>query len=320
MNRRPPAWLWPNLFSLDAPIVACVWMWMLARAMRVQYVEMSSYWVLAAAVWCVYVLDRIKDVFSGKHPIEGEMPWRHEFHWKLRWPLLALVVAVIGYSGYSSLYVLSREMLSAGLAGAFLVLMYFLVAAFDKADVAYGKNFMAGMIFAFGTAVPVVVYTQPLPRLLSDVIMPLQMAMHEGGAGAMISGVLYALKEYVWMVLGALGVVLGSVHVVLFGLLCVMNITAIDLWERSRRSEDQEVKDASEFSLSAGLMALVAGAMISAAFFVDDYGRPLCYAVMISAALLQVVNRKRYRFSVDALRVLADIALVIPAPLMLLLS
>ncbi|WP_346188356.1 hypothetical protein [Rubritalea halochordaticola] len=320
MNRRPPAWLWPNLLSLDAPIVACIWMWMLARAMRVQYVELSSYAVLAAAVWCVYVLDRIKDVFSGKHPVEGEMPWRHEFHWKLKWLLLVLVAAVIVYSGYSSLYVLSREMLSAGLVGAFLVLVYFVVAAFDRADVAYGKNFFAGMVFAFGTAVPVVIYSQPMPAVLSDVIAPLQVALQEGGAIAMLGGILLALKEYIIMVLGSLGVVLFSVHVVLFGLLCVMNITAIDLWERSRRSDDQEVKDASEFSLSAGLMALVAGAMISAAFFVDDYGRPLCYAVMISAALLQVINRKRYKFSLDAQRVLADIALVVPAPLMFFLS
>ena len=75
---------------------------MLARAMRVQYVELSSYAVLAAAVWCVYVLDRIKDVFSGKHPVEGEMPWRHEFHWKLKWLLLVLVAAEVGNSDPAS--------------------------------------------------------------------------------------------------------------------------------------------------------------------------------------------------------------------------
>lgn len=320
MNRRPPYWLLPNLLSLDAPLVAVVWMWMFARAMRVQYVEPASYWVLAAAVWCVYVIDRVRDVYMGKHAIEGEMPWRHEFHWRFRWLLMALVAAVVVYSGYSSLYVLSREMLSAGLVGIFLVLLYFVVSKFDRSDVAYGKNFLAGIIFAFGVAVPVVIYSRALPTLLTDVLEPI--VEPEGGFGVagVIGGLFTALGRYLWMVLSSLAVVVGTIHVVLFGLLCVMNICAIDLWERSRRSDDPEVKDASEVSLSAGLMALVAGSVIAAAFFVDDYGRPLCYGVMISAGLLQVINRRRAYFSVDALRVLADLAMVIPAPLMFLLS
>lgn len=319
MNKRPPLWLWPNMLSLDAPLVAVVWMWMLARAMRVQYVEATSYWVLAAAVWCVYVVDRIRDVYFGKHAIDGEMPWRHEFHWRFRWPLMALVAGVILYSGYSSLYVLSREMLSAGLVGGFMVLMYFVVAKLDRGDVAYGKNFMAGMIFAFGVAVSVVIYSRALPVLLTDVIEPFMLAKEEGSLVGMVGGVFTGLGRYLYMVVSSLSVVLGTIHVVLFGLLCVMNISAIDLWERSRRSDDPEVKDASEVSLSAGLMALVAGSVISAAFFVDDYGRPLCYAVMISAALLQMVNRRRSKYSVDALRVLADVAMIIPAPLMFFL-
>jgi len=319
MNKRPPLWLWPNLLSLDAPIVAVVWMWMLARAMGVQYVEGTSYWVLAASVWCVYVVDRIRDVYSGKHSIEGEMPWRHEFHWRCRWILMLIVVVVVLYSGYSSLYVLSREMLSAGLVGLFMVGLYFLVAKFDRADVAYIKNFLAGVIFAFGVAVAVVIYSRPLPTLLTDVIEPFVFAKRQGDVGSMIGGIFSGAGLYVLMVVRSLAVVVGTVHVVLFALLCVMNISAIDLWERSRRSEDPEIKEESEVSLSAGLMALVAGAVFSAAFFVDDYGRPLCYAVMISAALLQVINRQRARFSVDALRVLADVAMVLPAPLMFLL-
>ena len=104
MNKRPPAWLIPNLLSLDAPIVALVWMWMLAGALRIQYVETSSYLLLAAAVWCVYVIDRIRDVKRGLHPIEGEMPLRHRFHWKSRWFFILLVAAIIGYSGFFALF------------------------------------------------------------------------------------------------------------------------------------------------------------------------------------------------------------------------
>ncbi|MFP6855933.1 MAG: hypothetical protein VCA73_01570, partial [Roseibacillus sp.] len=38
-------------------------------------------------------------------------------------------------------------------------------------------------------------------------------------------------------------------------------------------------------------------------------------AIMVSAAALQVINRMRSRFSLDALRVLADVAMLLPLPL-----
>ena len=42
--------------------------------------------------------------------------------------------------------------------------------------------------------------------------------------------------------------------------------------------------------------------------------RAFFYAVLIAAALLFVLNRVRERFSMDALRVLADVALIAPFP------
>ena len=48
--------------------------------------------------------------------------------------------------------------------------------------------------------------------------------------------------------------------------------------------------------------------------------RPFYYAVLIATALLFVLNRQRARFSMDALRVLADVALIAPFPVFWLLS
>mgnify|MGYP001588954691 CR=1 FL=1 len=316
MNKRPPAWLIPNLLSLDAPIVALVWMWMLADTLRVQYVELSSYLLLAAAVWCVYVVDRIRDVSRGLHPIEGEMPWRHRFHWNSRWVLILLVAALISYCGFFAMFQMSRVLLTVGVVGAVLVACYLLVSLFDKADVAYGKNMVAGVTFAYGVAAPIVVASEPLPLVLSDVFRSF-----EGAEGLQIITALFSfLAQSVGMVLLTLNIVLLSVPVLLFGLLCVMNINAIDLWERSRRSNDPEVKQESEVALSMGLFILVVGAVFAVAFVVDDYSAPLCYAVMSSAGLLHVINRSRARFSVAALRVLADLALVIPVPLVVWLT
>ncbi len=316
MNKRPPAWLLPNLLSLDAPIVALVWMWMLAGALRIQYVELSSYLLLAAAVWCIYVVDRIRDVKRGVHPIEGEMPWRHRFHWKSRWIFALLVVGVVGYSTFFALFCMSRVLLTVGVVGAVLVGFYWLVSLFDKADVAYGKNMVAGLTFAYGVAAPIVVASEPLPLVLSDVFQPFQ----EAEGVRLIAAFFSSLSKFVGMVLLTLNMVLFSVHVLLFGLLCVMNINAIDLWERSRRSSDPEVKQESELSLSMGLFMLVVGSVLAVAFVADDYSAPLCYAVMASAGLLHLINRTRGRFSVAALRVLADLALVIPVPLVVWLT
>lgn len=319
MTKRPPFWMLPNLLSLDAPVVALVWMWMLARAMRVQYVESSSYVVLAGAVWCVYVLDRIRDVKRGKHPLADEMPWRHRFHWQSRWVLLALVSAVVAYCTYASLFVLSMDILSIGIVGCILVGVYCIVAIFERGEVAYAKNLVAGLTFAFGVAAPITVASEPLPIVLSDVIEPFYRA-GEAGGGSYASAVMASLVQLIGMVFFSLRNVLLSVHVLLFALLCVMNINAIDLWERSRRSDDILVKQESELALAVGLVTLIVGSVLAAAFWVDDYSAPLCYAVMASGALLQFINRKRSRFSLDALRVLADLALIVPAPLVLWLA
>lgn len=315
MNKRPPAWLVPNLLSLDAPLVALVWMWLLARVMRVQYVETSSYVVLAGGVWCVYVLDRIRDVRSGKHPIPDEMPWRHHFHWRCKWFLLFAVALVVAACGYTSLFVLSREMLVLGVTAAFLVFLYWVVSLFDKGEVAYSKNMLAGITFAFGVAAPVIVSSRQLPLVLSDVFTPFEHVWDSGGGVGYLTAALDSVQILIVMVIATLQEVLLSMHVLLVGLLFVMNINAIDLWEMSRRSDSPELKQESEVTLSVGLITLVAGAAFAAAYVVDEYSLPLCYGVMISAGLLQVINKTRSRYSIDALRVLADLALILPIPL-----
>jgi hypothetical protein len=40
--------------------------------------------------------------------------------------------------------------------------------------------------------------------------------------------------------------------------------------------------------------------------------RPFYYAILTGSALLYVLNRNRNRFQMDALRVLADVALLVP--------
>ena len=52
----------------------------------------------------------------------------------------------------------------------------------------------------------------------------------------------------------------------------------------------------------------------------ESRSRPFYYAVLISSALLYVLNRLRANYSVDALRVMADAAMLVPLPVFIALS
>ena len=152
-KRRSPIWLLPNLLSLDAPLVAVAWMWMLAQALRVEYIPLTSWWVLPLSVWCVYVLDRIIDNWVSPE-VRKSSP-RHSFHWRWRWPLLVASIAAAALCMYEALYVLPRSMFSAGLVLMVLCVLYFALAWVRTGEVPYVKNFLAGMIFAMGVGIPV---------------------------------------------------------------------------------------------------------------------------------------------------------------------
>jgi uncharacterized membrane protein YphA (DoxX/SURF4 family) len=65
---------------------------------------------------------------------------------------------------------------------------------------------------------------------------------------------------------------------------------------------------------------LGAAAILFAQSSDESITRPFFYAILISAALLFVLNRNRSRFSLDALRVLADVAMIVPFPVFLALT
>ena len=111
-----------------------------------------------------------------------------------------------------------------------------------------------------------------------------------------------------------LSTLLFSMETVTFGVLCALNISAIDLWERARKSEDPEVKATNEMILSMGIMALVSISILWALTMADEYNQPYFYAIIAAGAILHLINRKRTHFTLDAQRVLADVALLAPIP------
>jgi len=270
---RTPWWLWPNLLSLDAPLVAVAWLYMLAKTWGISYHPNHEYLVLGLGVWVVYVADRLLDgmVLADSPRCQA----RHRFHVRHR-RILGVLVLVAG--GVAVRLVLANSPMaiySYAVVAGFFVSGYFAMALFavpTGEGISYSKNILGGFAFAFGTAMIAHVY------MFDKGILDL----------------------------------LFNREAVSFGVLCVLNISAIDLWEHAARSEDEEIEAQDELALTLPL-ALLGGAALLFAGQGREFGSaPYYHAVLTGAGLLFVLNRVRGRFGAESLRVLADVAMLVP--------
>jgi hypothetical protein len=82
--------MWPNLLSLDAPIVALLWQLLFVRCFHGSLGSLPAA-LLAVAVWLIYVADRTLDAWRGVTE-----QTRHEFygrHWRA---VLPIWIAALG--------------------------------------------------------------------------------------------------------------------------------------------------------------------------------------------------------------------------------
>ncbi len=141
-----PWWLWPNLLSLDAVVIAVLWQVFLART--VAPVALASTVVLGLSVWLVYTADRLRDTWG---PPRGDESPRHSFARQYRGPLLAAMAAVGAADVAVALGGLPERELWAGLA------MLPVVAARVFAVRRHPglKNLLTGLLFAAGIWMPI---------------------------------------------------------------------------------------------------------------------------------------------------------------------
>lgn len=147
---RLPFWLLPHLFALDAPAVAVVWQRFLGWAFGVP-VPISATVVLAAVVWGIYLVDRVLDGQANRVPKAD----RHLFAARYARPLLVLGVSAFG-TGLVVAITLPRPYILVGLLIAAAVGCYLLVVHFARSTSITGgwKEFLVGVVFAGGVAVP----------------------------------------------------------------------------------------------------------------------------------------------------------------------
>lgn len=121
---RTPWWLWPNLASVDAPLVAVLWQWSLASVHGIR-LPLGVYGVLWMVVWLIYVLDRTLDGLAERGA--GVITARHAFYRRHRWWFLGLVLPVMAVTtGILVLTLLPEGLIWRGVAGGFLVGLYLL--------------------------------------------------------------------------------------------------------------------------------------------------------------------------------------------------
>ncbi|MDX1679317.1 MAG: hypothetical protein R3242_01185 [Akkermansiaceae bacterium] len=281
-ENRKPWWLYPNLLSLDAPLVSLAWLHVFASTWRLGYHPIWAYICLGLVVWSIYVFDRLLDVSMMKGRTE-ELEPRHHFHQRHRKLLVFLVCVAMLAAIWILLTEMPRAIFHYLLIGGVMVAGFFglsMLATENQEEVGLSKNLMAGLAFAFGTAMTAHVYASSL----SSHFLNLEFT-------------------------GAYGL-LTSREFLCFAMLCVINIAAIDFWEHSKRSEDEEIKAKDELSIMVPLVLL---AFASLTFALQQPSlRPFHYSILTGVALLYFLNRRRSQFSMDALRVMADLALLAP--------
>ena len=276
---RRPLWIWPNLLSLDAPLVALAWFWIFKQVWLVRYHQPSLPWLLALMVWCIYVADRLMDSRGAR--MEGEVtPLRHRFHRQFRNPMkLALLAGVLG--AFLLILSQSRGLLWYGLPVVLPVVAYFVVSFQDAGrGVSWFKNILAGLAFAYGTTV----------------------------------GVHFRRERSLWELA-------MSPEVIVFAGLCMINMFAIDHWESSE--EDQEDAEGEERrELERGVLLVLLLALVGACYWLalraGDYTlqthKAFYLSAMVGAGCLAFLVLLRHMFSTRSLRVLVDVAMLVPLP------
>jgi len=153
-SRCHPWWLYANLLSLDAPLVAVVWLGAFARAFD-SPVTFSVYAVLFLAVWSIYIGDRLLDGLRQKNwSLATE---RHRFVRRHRIGFMALLLILLPMAAVLTLKSLPMDLILAGLALCALVILYFtaFVNLFPRLKPLRAKEFACGLVFALGTSLGV---------------------------------------------------------------------------------------------------------------------------------------------------------------------
>ena len=264
-------WLWPNVLSLDAPLVAVLWDLLFAQAFHAR-VSSAAVATLGLWVWVIYASDRVLDSFA---PLVKVEPTRHQFYRRYRIEMAPIIAVGAITALWLTFAQLRFRLLLYGLPLGLLMAGYFAIVHLGPRwlNERWPKELAVAVLFGIGTLLPVAA-NLPNRAVLAPAAIP-------------------------------------------FGAILWINIVAIDRWEtESLTSRGAMANVMRRFCLSNYLVACSAIVTLAAiALILADYGSgadAVYLAIALSAILLGTLASLRGRFSGDALRVLADAALLSP--------
>jgi hypothetical protein len=232
--------------------------------------------VLALTVWLIYMADRLMDGWGTAD--KGALQARHCFWQRHR----ALALGMAGLAAVSGAW-LAREELSAAVAKAGLLL----------------GGFVAAYLLCVHTGGRA--DDNPVSRL-----MPKELAV----------GFLFAAGTTlpVWSHRGAFSRD-ALITWLLFGLVCALNCVAIECWEHGpkRKISGKAASLAAWADSRIGGLAAALTLVAWLAYMLFRTNGTVSAAIGSAAMLILLLNLARERLSIDALRVLVDVALLIPA-------
>ncbi len=153
-------WLWPNVLSLDAPVVATLWHLAFAKAHGV-WPQGRTLALLAAAVWMIYVLDRLLDARRARG---GGGTRRHAFHARHQ-RLFFVWLSVVGLAGGSLLFFVNQRVLTFGSGMLLLSFLYGWLVHGRRLWIP--KELFCGAMFSAGVVGPL--FLDPFPWLAAGV-------------------------------------------------------------------------------------------------------------------------------------------------------
>jgi hypothetical protein len=325
---RIPWWLWPNVLSLDAPLVAVMWQAALAKVHKVALLP-SLHITLFLAVWLIYIVDRVLDGFSMKHA--SLVSVRHAFYQRNRWLYVLFVIPVAGVLlALLVLTAIPEALLWRGLTLAFIIALYLLhyAARGHRGIFIAGK---LGMCAVVGLALWVLPISPPWKLLYGAVLLGLLMHSfsRETSPGLrllpkeLLCGFLFALgcSMSVSFLAGDMPGDWLSSESLMLALLCALNCIAISCYERDTDAQSDPHAITRAWPR---IMRAYPALLIAVGVFVvcSTLGKKLSVeillypaAVLLSTVLLGVVHHFAKRITPDLAHVLADAAVVAPMAL-----
>jgi hypothetical protein len=279
---RSPLAIW-HLLSLDAPTIAALWTWFIARANHI-HLPTSSILAMAVAVWMLYAADRLMDarlmdarLFDAAN--EEDLEARHYFHHQHRSAFLAgILVASVALAVLLPRLepaALHLYLVLGGLLAGYFILIHATprAAASKKAAHRLPKEIAVGIFFASAIYIPTVA-RRP------DLRLPLLPAA------------------------------------LLFAALCSLNCLFIYAWEHPRPNPSHPAHASTRLALRHLAFLAVSIPVVAAAlvFLTKNHQAPwpIPVACALSSTLLLLLHHRRRSIAPITLRAAADLALITP--------